>query len=264
MVNMNHIVGTHDIVFMTLDTLRFDVAADALAQGQTPHFARWIGDAGWEQRFTSGSFTYAAHHAFFAGFLPTPARPGRHERLFASRFGGSETTGANTFVYPESSLPLALSRLGYRTICIGGVGFFNQQTELGSVFPNMFQTAEWSPEFGVTSVDSPALQFTRAAELLEESKQPTFLFINVSAIHQPNRHYVKGLEIDTLDSHRAALIAVDEALPILQNALSKRKHVFCIVCADHGTAYGEDGFSGHRIALPCVMNVPYAEFVHGD
>lgn len=261
---MNDIVGTHDIVFMTLDTLRFDVAQDAFERGQTPHFAAWLGHGGWERRFTSGSFTYAAHHAFFAGFLPTPASPGRHERLFAARFGGSETTGTNTFVFSEASLPSALQRLGYRTICLGGVGFFNQQTELGSVFPRMFQTSEWSPEFGVTSIESPKFQFTRAAELLGEFPQPTFLFINVSAIHQPNRHYVPGLEQDTLESHRAALIAVDAALPILQTALSKRRSVFGIVCADHGTAYGEDGFSGHRIGLPCVMEVPYLEFVHGD
>lgn len=36
----------------------------------------------WERRPTPVSFTYAAHQAFFAGFLPTPDRAGKHPRLF--------------------------------------------------------------------------------------------------------------------------------------------------------------------------------------
>jgi len=40
--------------------------------------------SGWERRHSPASFTYAAHQAFFAGFLPTPASPGPHPRLFAA------------------------------------------------------------------------------------------------------------------------------------------------------------------------------------
>ena len=36
-----------------------------------------------------------------------------------------------------------------------------------------------------------------------------------------------------------------------------------VVCSDHGTAYGEDGYTGHRLAHPVVWEVPYAEFVLG-
>ena len=32
-----------------------------------------------------------------------------------------------------------------------------------------------------------------------------------------------------------------------------------IVCSDHGTLYGEDGFTGHRIGHPAVWTVPYAD-----
>src|SRR5579885_2904804 len=71
---------------MTLDTLRYDVAQDMLVQGHTPNLATLLPPSGWEKRHSPGSFTYAAHHAFFAGFLPTPATPGQHPRLFAARF----------------------------------------------------------------------------------------------------------------------------------------------------------------------------------
>jgi hypothetical protein len=33
------------------------------------------------------------------------------------------------------------------------------------------------------------------------------------------------------------------------------------VCSDHGTAYGEDGYRGHRLGHPVVWDVPYAEFL---
>ena len=68
-VDMTEIVGSHDLALITLDTLRYDVAVEELAAGRTPNLARLVGT--WEQRHTPGSFTYAAHAAFFAGFLPT-------------------------------------------------------------------------------------------------------------------------------------------------------------------------------------------------
>ena len=40
-----------------------------------------------------------------------------------------------------------------------------------------------------------------------------------------------------------------------------RRSALAIVCSDHGTAYGEDGYSGHRLAHPVVWTVPYAEFL---
>jgi arylsulfatase A-like enzyme len=87
------------------------------------------------------------------------------------------------------------------------------------------------------------------------------LFVNVSAIHQPNAHYVEGAAQDSLDTHAAALAYVDAQLPLLLDALRARGPTLCIFCSDHGTAYGEDGFTGHRVGLPCVWTVPYAEFL---
>ena len=37
--NTNALIGTHDVLFVTLDTLRYDVARDALRQGRTPNLA---------------------------------------------------------------------------------------------------------------------------------------------------------------------------------------------------------------------------------
>jgi hypothetical protein len=97
------------------------------------------------------------------------------------------------------------------------------------------------------------------AELPDERR--LFLFVNISAIHQPNCCYLPGATEDSLSSHEAALGYVDVHLGRLFAELPRRAPVFCIVCSDHGTAYGEEGYSGHRLAHPVVWTVPYAEFV---
>ena len=95
--DMNQIVGSHDIVFLVLDTLRYDVAVRCLDEGRTPNLAKLLPGGRWEERWSPGNFTYAAHQAFFAGFLPTPVGSGPHPRLFAARFPGSESTASTSF-----------------------------------------------------------------------------------------------------------------------------------------------------------------------
>ncbi len=264
-LNMHEIVGSHDILFVTLDTLRYDAAQRCFEAGRLPTLTPHLSPDGWEKRHTPASFTYAAHQAFFAGFLPTPARPGPHPRLFALDFAGSETTDANTFVFSDrANIVQGFSDLGYRTICIGGVGFFNLLNPLGRALPDLFDEAHWSPAFGVTALDATERQVALACERLRADDlrdRRCFTFLNVSAIHQPNRHYIPGAIEDDLDSHCAALEHVDRALAPLLDASRRRAPTFVIVCSDHGTAYGEDGYVGHRIAHEVVMTVPYAHFV---
>ncbi len=262
MIDARSRVGTHDVLMMTIDTLRYDVAQDALERGETPHLAAVL-PGGWEPRHSPGSFTFAAHAAFFAGFLPTPVTPGKHPRPFALRFPGSETTTGETYVFDAPDLVAGFAGLGYRTICIGGVGFFNRLTPLGSVLPGLFAEGHWSPELGVTDPRSTEHQVALAVRLLDDLPRDrrVFLFLNISAVHQPNRFYLDGTIHDTLASHAAALIYVDSQLPPLFAALRRRGPSLGIVCSDHGTAYGEDGYEGHRLAHPVVWTVPYAEFV---
>jgi hypothetical protein len=285
MLNAKVQIGTHNVLFVTLDTLRYDVAARLYAEGRTPNLAAVLPASGWERRHSPGSFTFAAHAAFFAGFLPTPVTPGCHPRLFAARFPGSETTGEGTFVFDAPDIVTGLRGLGYRTICVGGTGFFNKQTPLGCVLPGLFEESVWSPELGVTDPRSTENQVRAAVQMVGREATPsadfppgdvaswgvgsalgsasrlTFMFLNVSAIHQPNRFYVAGAPTDTIESHAAALEYVDSQLGVLFRHLRKRGPWLCVVCSDHGTAYGEGGYTGHRVGHPVVWDVPYAEFV---
>jgi len=327
---MNAIVGTHDLALITLDTLRYDVAAEELAAGRTPNLAAWLaspskpsqgaagpgaadpgtadpGTAGpgaadpgaagqsaaacpraapqalrtqdgsdrrpadaptlqaplWERRHTPGTFTYAAHAAFFAGFLPTPASPGPHQRLLALGFDGSESIGPATCVLDGATIVEGLAARGYHTLCVGGTGFFNGQNPLGRVLPGLFAEHHWSPALGVTDPRS----FENQIGVVEASlarlapDRRAFTFVNVAALHQPNHFYLDGSGTDSLASHAAALRHVDAQLPRLLRALARGAPVFVILCSDHGTLYGEDGYTGHRVGHPIVTTVPYAERV---
>ena len=263
MLSAKPLIGNHDVLLMTLDTLRYDVAIDALDRGLTPNLASILPGGTWEKRHSPGSFTYAAHHAFFAGFLPTPIGGGPHPRLFAANFPGSETTcGQHTWVFDEPDIVHGLAAKNYHTICVGGVGFFNQQSALGRVLPSLFAESHWTPQLGVTDRHSTENQVAVAVESLAQlpSDQRAFLFINVSALHQPNCIYVDGCDTDDASTQSAALAYVDSCLPPLWQAMSARAAVLVILTSDHGTAYGEDGFRGHRIGHPVVWEVPYAEF----
>jgi hypothetical protein len=262
-IDVPPLIGTHDLLFVTLDSLRYDVAHEALTQGRTPNLAAVLPGGTWEKRHSPGNFTYAAHQAFFAGFLPVPVSPGKHPRLFAVRFPGSETTTAQTCVFDTSDIVTGLASRGYHTVCIGGVGFFNQLSPLGRVLPGLFAASYWSPALGVTDPHSTENQVALAETILAgmPKEQRVFLFVNISAIHQPNCLFLEGAREDSLASHAAALEYVDCHVPRLFAALRRRAPVLCILCSDHGTAYGEDGYRGHRLGHPVVWTVPYAEFL---
>lgn len=257
-MDLSSIVGSSDVLLITFDTLRYDVAEREFEAGRTPNLARLL-PGGWERRHAPGSFTYAAHCAIFAGFFPTPAEPGKHQRLFALRFSQSETIGPRSHVFDAPDIVTGFANLGYRTICIGGVGFFKKENPLSRVLPDLFQESHWAARFGVTDADSTRHQVACAVERLRRfANRRVFLFLNISALHQPNCHHLPGATGDSLESHAAALRYVDSQLPPLFEAFQSRGDTLVLLMSDHGTTYGEDGYHGHRLAHKHVWEVPYA------
>lgn len=257
-------LGEKDIFLLTLDALRFDVARDTLAAGQAPNLAALTG--GFEERHTPATFTFPAHQAFFAGFLPTPIAPGVHVRPLALRFTGSRSISSATLVLDGSCVVTALKAAGYRTICIGGTSFFNPQTSLGRVLPDRFDEAHWSRRMGVTSPHASAAQFDLAAERLRAlpSNHRAFVFINAAATHPPTRMFVRGAQVESTATQAASLRDLDRHLPKLLGALGQRGGAVGVICSDHGTCFGDDGIVGHRVAHPSVWTVPYAEVEVAD
>ena len=266
-INAKRCVGNCNIVILTFDTLRYDVAMEAMQRGRTPFLKNLLPRGQWEQRHTPATFTYAAHHAFFSGYLPTPTpKPADYQRLFACDFAGSSTTGDTTWVTECATVPQGLAAEGYHTICIGGVGFFNRQNALGCVLPDLFMESHWSVELGVTSPHSTQNQVALANARLQalDEGQRSMLFINLSAMHQPSCIFSDDADEDSANTQLDALAYVDSQLMPLFETLRSRGDTLCILSSDHGTSFGEDGAWGHGIAHPNVWEVPYSEFILKD
>jgi len=72
---------------------------------------------------------------------------------------------------------------------------------------------------------------------------------------------VTGDSVDSWQSQAAALTYADEHLGRLVDGLTGKKRWLIIMCADHGDAFGEDGYHGRGIAHPTVLNVPFAAWL---
>lgn len=277
-LDMNQIVGSHHILFICLDALRYDVAKEQEALGNTPVLNRF---GEWQKCEAVGNFTYPAHHGMFAGFFPCFSDAKKHrERIqlfFPENAGMGRTAPKGAYGFSQGTFVEALAEDGYETCCIGGVSFFDKRSGLGNIFPGYFKQSFWNPSFSPIAPDSTKHQVDFAKKWLEkvEPEKKIFLYLNVSAIHYPNYYYVemeqqkaemkfqpdRGYEKDTLESHAAALRYVDRELEPLFNAFGQKGDTFVICCSDHGTCYGEDGCFSHGLNHPMVTTIPYKHFL---
>jgi hypothetical protein len=249
MLDMNAVVGHFDILWITFDCLRYDVA-DA---------ARTICLPAWEPRETPGTFTLPAHLAFFHGFLPTPPKPGPHPRLFALEFAGSLSTAVTTYGFDGvPDIITGFAALGYRDVLRGGRRLLQPTQSARRISPGFFQEAISVPDDGRRlRRESTAVQVAAALEWLRgvPQAQPGRRYsCNISATHPPHAHYCGRSGEESIESQTAALCHADSQLPPLLDAMRQRGPGFCLTMGDHGEAYGEDGRFGHRLAHPVVAN----------
>lgn len=263
-VDMTQVVGTSDILFVCLDTLRYDVAVQEEAAGNTPVLNQY---GQWQKRQAPGNFTYPSHHAMFAGFLPCPYEAksiaDRELLFFPKSIGMGKKAPQGAYSFSGSTIMEGLAKDGYDTWCVGGVAFFDKRSDLGRVFPACFQKSYWNPSFGCPVKDSTRNQvdFILQKAARADGDQHIFLYLNVDAIHYPNWFYLEGASGDSVQSHAAALRYVDGELGRLFAEWKKlRGSTFVICCSDHGTCYGEDGCQFHGISHPVVNTVPYKHF----
>lgn len=278
-VNMNKIVGTHNILFICLDSLRYDVAVEEQNSGNTPVLNQF---GKWQKCQAVGNFTYPAHQGMFAGFFPCYYDAKKHkERIslfFPENVGMGKTAPKYAYSFSQKTFVEALAFEGYETCCIGGVSFFDKRSGLGKVLPGYFSQSFWNPAFSPLVADSTKNQVRFAIKWLDKlpSDKRIFLYINISAIHYPNYYYLKmnstdktthkippykGYEHDSKESHAAALRYADRELEPLFNFFRQKGPAFVICCSDHGTCYGEDGCFSHGINHPMVNIIPYKHFI---
>ena len=161
-----------------------------------------------------------------ASCRPRPA-PGPHPRLFAVRFPGSETTARRHLRLRRPDLVAGAGRGAATTRSASAAsGSSTSRAPLGGVLPGLFAG---EPLGAGARRHRPRprsrRRSTRAERVVAElpAERRLFLFLNVSALHQPNRFYLPGATREAGDSratHAAALEYVDRHIGRLFAALS--------------------------------------------
>lgn len=263
-INMNEIVGSHHILFVCLDTLRYDVAYKEQEEQGTPVLNQY---GQWRKCQAPGNFTYPSHQAMFAGFFPIDEEitdmKMREKLFFSEDIGMGRKAPEGAFNFKGSNIIQGLENEGYETYCIGGVSFFDKRTDIGKVMPGYFMHSDWKPSFGCKVKESATHQVDFALHKLESApaEKKIMMYINISALHYPNYFYIPGEKQDSVETQAAALRYVDGELGRLFQAFQQKGDTFVICCSDHGTCYGEDGVLYHGVNHPIVNTVPYKHFI---
>ena len=223
--DMGIIAGSYNILFVCIDSLRFDVASEEESNGGTPVLNRY---GRWRKCQAPGNFTYPSHQAMFAGFLPIDIEikdmKKRETLFFSEDIGMGRKAPEGAFLFSRPTWVQELEDNGYETYCIGGLSFFDKRTALGSVMPSYFKHSYWNPSFGCKVRNSTKNQVDFALKKLSDdtSGNKIMMYINISAIHYPNYFYTEDSKKDSVEAHRLALRYVDSQLERLFEGFAKK------------------------------------------
>lgn len=256
-------------LFITYDSCRYDV----LAEAETPVLDSYATPVPAQ---APANFTYASHHAFFAGILPNADADAPYLNRFRKQLLGLREVGegqvakdSHVAVTSTWNLVSGLRAAGYQTVGTGAMNWFRQES-LTSGFDH----------FRFTGRDAQ-VQVAYLRETVDASR-PFFAFANFGETHAPYTYaggpgpcpedvrarrmtWPPGQAAGPVgrdnDGYRWQLGAaefLDAQLPDLFEALPGETIV--VLTADHGECFGEDGYWGHGVNHPKVLEVPLAIF----
>ncbi len=256
------IVSDRSVLFITLDSCRYDTLVDAEAPAlkavSQVHKAQ-----------SSSHYTYGSHAAMFTGFTPgvaasqTPFLNPKFARLFRLGRMGHAGHAIPGFEVEGRDIVHGFRNAGYRTVGTAAMGWFDPEAAVSSTLIDGFEHFKYGLYLGA------ARQVAWAEELLTElDGSDLFLFINVGETHVP--YYFEGAPWDVADNpclpfqttdrrsvcrerQRLCCEYVDRTLAPL---LARFMHATILVCADHGDCWGEDGLWEHGISHPMTLTVP--------
>jgi hypothetical protein len=258
-----------NLVLLTYDSCRYDVLRDA----DTPVLSSFSEILSAQ---APANFTYPSHLAMFAGILPNAdaARP-LYNRFCGQLMGLTGvgelqvSNGAVVGVHSDWNVVAGLRERGYLTVGAGAMNWFRQES----------LTAGFE-RFRFTGTDADE-QISFVVDQVDDNR-PLFAFINFGETHAPFDFVGKkercpvdvrarlmqwppepgrgpvGRNSPAYAHQVAAAEFLDSRLPRLFAGLPADTMV--VVCGDHGECFGEDGYWGHGVNHPKVLEVPLAIF----
>lgn len=275
------IFQNHDdlnIVLITFDSCRYDT----LVKANTP-FLDQMGKI--YSAWTPASYTLPAHISFFTGILPLvhddiPYINRFNKQLIKMHKGGASLggdSGNKTISLTASNEDMihGLRKKGYYTVGSGSANWFDKK-----VLVKNFN------HFKYVRAQSSEAQCNYIRDKLAKNSEdkPFFAFMNFYETHTPYMHYGddrsdfsmqardhmefppkedlnKSKELGT-KLHGAQVAAAESLDSVMSNFIPLLPpNTLVVLTADHGEAFGEDGFWGHGIYHEKVMNVPMMCFM---
>lgn len=250
-------------ILITLDSLRWDT----FAQANLPFLKSFPFNRCWSH----GTFTFAAHQAFFAGKMPhsfdgeeyfdTCAASARRSvvRKQIWRLANPESVRPGLLVVEGRNLKDGLRHKGYTTIGTGAMNWFDPDKPASEWLRADFDEFRFFPNKSAGDGRNIELQIEWAAAQVAKTRGPYFLFMNIGETHHPYNCRGHRLRADWGDAalcaaaQRASLEYIDG---LLADLFSRLDNYFAVICGDHGDCWGEDGLWGHGFYHPRVLEVP--------
>jgi membrane-anchored protein YejM (alkaline phosphatase superfamily) len=280
-INQINVIQSHDemnVVLVTFDSCRFD----SMKRANTTSLDRF-GEI--YSAWSPATYTLPAHISFFAGIFPMvneniPYLNRFTKQLISMRKAGQALDSAKsrrTISLPASDHDMiyGLRKSGFYTVGTASATWFAKK-----VLTQNFQDFKFKQAMSATEQCNFVLKKLSS----KSAKKPFFAFMNFIETHTPYMHYGSDREQYSMQArdfmsfpprediylkeskghllHQAQILAVEHLDKIMgEFLLQLPKNTFVIVTADHGEAFGEDGFWGHGIYHPTVMNVPMMCFM---
>jgi hypothetical protein len=253
-----------NLALIVIDSLRFDTTQVATTPNFRSIFQKFSNDEYWVQVGANATYTLPAHIALLKdGRTPCrnqPDVPGPYNRekeiLFRPQLAWREKDA--TYPTPEApNIVKGFEKLGYRTVGIGGVHWFNTAFQTSAFWGGeYFQEFYWRPDFADDHPDGFENQLGLCEGLFENHRPdvPVFFFINIASCHFPYRRNERSVQ-----GQARCLEYIDAHIQDLLQLLPLPCHV--LIMADHGECFGEDGLWGHAIYHPKIMEIPMKSFI---
>ena len=258
-----------DVLFISLDSCRYDTFAAAHAAEGLPHLAAV---APLHRAQAPSYFTYGSHAAFWMGFTPgvegcsDPLLNPKAGKLFRMAFAGHPGRDEEGFQLEGANVIEGFRRKGYRTIGTGAVDWFNPDTETGAILGSSFERFYFS---GNTWSLQDQLDWIQSELHESQADKPVFVFLNVGETHVPYWHQgadwpcrpspcipFGGRRCNAQESSRRQRACLEWVDGQLASLLQRFASSTVMICADHGDCWGEEGLWEHGISHPATLTVP--------